>query len=69
MNTSIRFFHPFNFLGYSKPKDKFDPSDDVYRYGFCLDLTTEMYFYTYDWGYGINFRLFGFGFELSRYGF
>jgi hypothetical protein len=29
-------------------------------------LTTELYYYTYDWGYGFNFRILGFGFEWTR---
>lgn len=67
----IKFFHPFNLVGIRKPKSDtyWDPSDDIYEYGFSLDLTTECYFYTYDWGYGFNFRLFGFGFEINKCGF
>lgn len=66
---SIRYFHPFNLVGFSKPK--FDdvtwhPSDDTYEYGFSLNLTTELFFYTYDWGYGLNCRLCGFGFEICK---
>lgn len=69
MNTKIDFFHPFNLVVYDGPNDPpRDYSDDVRRYGFSLDLTTELYFYTYDWGYGVSFRLFGFGFELARFG-
>jgi hypothetical protein len=71
MNTKINFFHPFDLIGFSKPKidSHWHPSDDVHRYGFSLDLTTEIYYYTYDWGYGLNVRLLGFGFEVTRYGF
>ena len=38
----IRWFHPFNFLFYKTPKmdDNWHPSDDLYQYGFSLDLTT-----------------------------
>ena len=69
MQTRINFFHPFALVVYDGPNNPpKHPSDDTHRYGFSLDLTTELYFYTYDWGYGINFRLFGFGFELSRFG-
>jgi hypothetical protein len=71
MQTALALFSPFGFIGLSRPKidTTHDPSDDLYRYGFSLDLTTECYFYTYDWGYGFNFRFFGFGFEVNRYGF
>jgi len=64
----IKWFNPFNFIGVKKPKfdDGWHPSDDVYHYGFSLDLTTEMYYYTYDWGVGFSFRLLGFGFEITR---
>jgi hypothetical protein len=66
-NVTIKWFHPFNFVGIKKPKFE-HPSDDTYEYGFSLDLTTEMYYYTYDWGKGFNFRLLGFGFEIVRVG-
>lgn len=64
----IKFFHPFNFLVFRKPKmdPEWHPSDDLYQYGFSLDLTTELYYYTYDWGRGINFRILGFGFEWTK---
>lgn len=69
MQTRINFFHPFALVVYDGPNNPpKHPSDDTHRYGFSLDLTTELYFYTYDWGCGVNFRLFGFGFELSRFG-
>lgn len=69
MRTTIQFFHPFALLFYDGPSNPpRDYSDDTHRYGFSLDLTTELYFYTYDWGYGLNFRLFGFGLELARFG-
>jgi len=64
---NIKFFHPFNFLFVKKPKmddPKWHPSDDVHQYGFSLDMTTELYYYTYDWGWGVNFRIFGMGFEV-----
>jgi hypothetical protein len=63
-----KFFHPFNFIGIKRPKfdDQWHPSDDVYHYGFSLDLTTETYYYTYDWGVGFSFRLLGFGFEITK---
>jgi hypothetical protein len=44
------------------------PSDDLCQYGFSLDLTTEIYYHTYDWGVGFNFRLLGFGFEITKLG-
>lgn len=65
--TSIKFFHPFNFLFVKRPNmddPNWHPSNDVSQYGFSLDLTIEAYYYTYDWGYGFNFRLLGFGFEV-----
>jgi len=65
--TNIKWFHPFNFAGIKKPKFK-HPSDDIYEYGFSLDLMTEIYYYTYDWGYGFNFRILGFGFEINKVG-
>jgi hypothetical protein len=68
---SIKYFHPFNLIGFSRPSSLdtiFDPSNDTYEYGFSLDLTTELFFYTYDWGYGLNFRLLGFGFEICKVG-
>jgi len=66
----IKLFHPFNFLFYKRPKmdTNWHPSDDLYQYGFCLDLTTEMYYYTYDWGKGFNCRILGFGFEIVKVG-
>jgi len=66
--VEIKLFHPFNFLFYKKPNIDLNwhPSDDLYQYGFCLDLTTEMYYYTYDWGKGFNCRILGFGFEIVR---
>ena len=66
----IKLFHPFNFLFHKRPKMDSDwhPSDDLYQYGFSLDLTTEMYYYTYDWGKGFNFRILGFGFEITKIG-
>lgn len=66
---SIEYYHPFNLVGFSRPKFgdvAWHPSDDTYEYGFSLDLTTELVFYTYDWGYGLNFRLLGFGFEICK---
>ena len=69
MKTKIDFFHPFGLVVYDGPSNPpRHPSDDVRRYGFSLDLTTELYLYTYDWGCGLNFRFFGFGFELARFG-
>jgi hypothetical protein len=69
MKTHIQFYHPFELVFYdgpSNPLRKQQPSDDVRMYGFSLNLTTELYFYTYYWGYGFNFRILGFGFELAR---
>ena len=63
----FRFFHPLRFIGVKTPR-KHSEFDDVYEYGFSLDLTTEFYFYTYDLGYGLNFRLLGFGFEIAKFG-
>jgi hypothetical protein len=67
---NIKWFHPFNFVGVKKPKfyDGWHPSDDVYEYGFSLNLTTEMYYYTYDWGKGFTFRILGWGFEIVKVG-
>lgn len=67
---SIKFFHPFNFLFIKNPDmdTEYHPSDDVYSYGFSLDLTTEVYYYTYDWGFGFNLRLLGFGLEINKVG-
>lgn len=66
----IKFFQPFNFLFVKKPRFDTDlhPSDDLYQYGFSLNLTTEAYYYTYDWGIGFCFRLLGFGFEITKVG-
>lgn len=66
--VNFKLFHPFKLLVIRTPNKLYD-NDDVYEYGFSLDLTTELYFYTYDWGYGLNFRLLGFGFEIVKYGF
>jgi hypothetical protein len=65
---SIQLFHPFNFIFYKKPKIDcgWHPSDDLYQYGFSLDFTTELYYYTYDWGKGFSCRLLGFGFEITK---
>lgn len=63
--TTIKYFHPFNLVGIKTPNIMSD-FDDTYEYGFSLDLTTELFFYTYDWGYGLNCRLFGFGFEICK---
>lgn len=63
----FKIFHPFNLLVIKTPR-KDSEFDDVYEYGFSLDLTTELYFYTYDWGYGLNFRFLGFGFEMAKFG-
>jgi hypothetical protein len=64
----IIFFHPFTFLCYKRPKHdtNWHPSDDLYCYGFSLDLTTEMYYYAYDWGYGFSFRILGFGCDINK---
>lgn len=69
-DVHIKLFHPFNFVGIKTPKfdTEWHPSDDLYQYGFSLDLTTEMYYYTYDWGYGFNLRVLGFGFEIAKVG-
>lgn len=68
MKTAVQFFHPFDlFVIDLNELDDNDPSNDVRRYGIAFDLTTECYFYTYDWGYGVNLRLFGFGVEIARY--
>lgn len=64
---NIKLFHPFNLIGIKLARKDWE-WDDVYEYGFSLDLTTELYFYTYDWGYGLNFRLLGFGFEICKFG-
>jgi hypothetical protein len=66
----IKLFHPFNFFFYKRPKMDSDwhPSDDLYQWGFSLDLTTELYYYTYDWGKGFNFRILGWGFEITKVG-
>lgn len=70
--TSFKWFHPFNFVNnfvfYKSPKmdTEWYPSDDIYQWGFSLDLTTELYYYTYDWGKGFNFRIFGWGFEITK---
>jgi hypothetical protein len=59
--THIEWFHPFNFIA-------IDIHEDLYCYGFSLDLTTEMYYYTYDWGFGFNCRILGLGFEITKLG-
>jgi hypothetical protein len=57
----FNFFHPFRLVGVRIPSLELD---DVYEYGFSFDLTTELYYYVYDWGSGIRFRLFGFGLDI-----
>ena len=66
----LKWFHPFNFLFYKRPRmdTHWHPSDDLCQYGFSLNLTTEMYYYTYDWGIGFSFRILGFGFEITKVG-
>jgi len=59
----FKFFHPFRLVGFKTP-NKLNEFDDVYEYGFSLDLTSELFYYTYDWGRGFNFRFLGFGFEI-----
>ena len=65
---AVTWFHPFNFLFVKRPKmdSEYHPSDDLYCYGMSLDLTTELYYYTYDWGYGFNLRVLGFGLEITK---
>lgn len=63
----VKFFHPFRLL-FIKTPSKDSDFDDVYEYGFSFDLTTEFFFYKYDWGIGVNFRLLGFGFEICWFG-
>ena len=69
-DISIKCFQPMHFLCHKRPKmnDNWCPSDDLYCYGFSLDLTTEIYYYTYDWGVGFNFRILGLGFEITKLG-
>lgn len=69
-DISVRWFQPVHFLFHKRPRmdSNWHPSDDLYCYGFSLDLTTEMYYYTYDWGYGFNFRILGLGFEITKLG-
>jgi hypothetical protein len=62
---SFKWFHPFNFLVYTSPSAALLMR---HQYGFSLDLTTEMYYYTYDWGKGFNFRILGWGFEITKVG-
>jgi hypothetical protein len=57
--TTIEWFHPFVFMGK-------DSNEFVSCYGFSLDLKTEIYYYTYDWGYGFNLQILGFGFEINK---
>ena len=66
----IKLFHPLNFLFYKRPNmdTNWHPSDDLYQYGFSLDFTTEIYYYTYDWGKGFNFRILGWGFDIVKVG-
>ena len=64
---NLKWFHPFNLVVIKRPKFE-HPSDDTYEYGFSLDLTTEIYYYTYDWGEGFNFRILGLGFEITKLG-
>lgn len=61
---NIKFFHPFKLIGIKTSKLSGLEIDDVYEYGFSLDLTTELSYNTYDWGKGFSFRLLGFGFEV-----
>jgi len=69
-SIETKWFNPFNFLFYKRPKmdTEWHLSDDLYQYGFSLDLTTEIYYYTYDWGKGFNLRVLGFGFEIVKIG-
>jgi len=54
---SITWYAPDSFVGWQK-------NGDVRSWGFSLDARTELTYYTYEWGRGITFRLFGFGFDL-----
>lgn len=54
-----KFFQPFDLIGYRQ-------SDDVKDYGLRLDLTTELTWYTYDWGWGFVVRILGFGIEYCN---
>ena len=58
-----KLFHPFRLIGIKTP-NKLSEFDDVSEHGFSLDLTTEMFYFTYDWGQGLNCRFLGFGFEI-----
>lgn len=66
MHNDIRFYWPAAFIGKAPRYPR--PEDDLVEYGVRLDLTTELTWYTYDWGWGFTIRLLGFGFEYSRYG-
>jgi len=59
----VKLYHPFKLL--FRKKFKGDTFDDLTEYGFSFDLTTEILIYGYEWGYGMCFRLLGFGFELT----
>lgn len=69
-NSHIELFHPINFVLTQHPDmtdTDWHPSDDIYMYGFSFDFTTELYWFTYDWGRGFNFRVLGFGFSITNY--
>lgn len=57
--TTIKWIWPDAFAGFRK-------NGDVREYGFRLDLRTEITYYTYEWGYGWTFVIFGFGVEVVR---
>lgn len=56
--TTIKWIYPTGFFGWCK-------NGDVREWGFRLDARTEITYYTYDWGVGVTFVLFGFGFEIT----
>lgn len=66
--TLFHFYHPFKLIGFQKSTVDTEtcPSDSLTKYGFCLDLTTEISWYTYDYGTGFVFRILGLGLEVCK---
>lgn len=54
----VKWFAPYRFVGWQK-------TGDVREWGFRFDFSTEITYYTYDWGTGWTFVVLGFGVEVS----
>lgn len=63
-NISIQWFHPFELIIFRRD-NVFDDQVFDYNYGISLDTVNEIYYYSYDWGYGLRVRILGFGFDIT----